>query len=91
MKPSPARVYFRSALVATARTGRKDFLIARDQMIKVTVQGDEPLEKTIRRFKKRCEKEGLVRESRRAAYYEKPSERRRRAQRKSRKSVAKGI
>ncbi|MHC4141953.1 MAG: 30S ribosomal protein S21 [Planctomycetota bacterium] len=37
----------------------------------------------LRRFKKLCEKEGLTKEIKRRQYFEKPSERRRRAQRKS--------
>ncbi|MCC7408126.1 MAG: 30S ribosomal protein S21, partial [Phycisphaeraceae bacterium] len=36
----------------------------------------------MRRFKKMCEKEGLTKDIKRQAYYEKPSERRRRAMRK---------
>ena len=37
----------------------------------------------LRRFKKLCEKEGLTKDIKRKQYFEKPSERRRRAQRKS--------
>lgn len=43
----------------------------------------------IRRFKKLCEKEGLIRDIKRNSYYEKPSERRRRAMRKARKAALK--
>ena len=39
----------------------------------------------IRRFSKICEKEGLNRDIKRNSYYEKPSERRRRKERKARK------
>jgi small subunit ribosomal protein S21 len=37
----------------------------------------------MKRFKKLCEKEGLVRDMKRIAYYEKPSERNRRRIRKA--------
>ena len=43
----------------------------------------------MRRFKKKCEKEGLIRDIKRSSYYEKPSERKRRKQRKAVKRVAK--
>jgi small subunit ribosomal protein S21 len=52
-------------------------------MIKVKARGNESLEQMLRRFKKMCEKEGLTKEIKRTAYYEKPSERRRRRLRKS--------
>ncbi len=52
-------------------------------MIKVKVRGNESVEQMLRRFKKMCEKEGLVKDIKRNAYYEKPSERRRRRLRKS--------
>lgn len=51
-------------------------------MIKVSGSGTEPLEKILKRFKKKCEKEGLIRDIKRSSYYEKPSERRRRKERK---------
>ncbi len=56
-------------------------------MIKVKARGNESLEQMLRRFKKMCEKEGLTKEIKRTAYYEKPSERRRRRIRKSVKRV----
>lgn len=39
----------------------------------------------LRRFKKLCEKEGLTKQMKRVAYYEKPSERHRRLKRKAEK------
>jgi len=51
-------------------------------MIKVSASGNEPLEKVLKRFKKKCEKEGLIKDIKRSSYYEKPSERRRRKLRK---------
>ena len=37
----------------------------------------------LRRFKKLCEKEGLIKDMKRVSYFEKPSEKRRRRMRKS--------
>lgn len=50
-------------------------------MIRVKARTNESLEQMLRRFKKVCEKEGLTREIKRVAYYEKPSEIRRRKER----------
>ena len=47
-------------------------------MTKVRVRPDEPFEKALRRFKKKCNKEGLMQRLKEIKYYEKPSERRRR-------------
>lgn len=58
-------------------------------MIRVKARGNESVEQMVRRFKKLCEKEGLTRDIKRTSYYEKPSERRRRKQRKSMKRIAK--
>ncbi len=51
--------------------------------IRIKARGGETVEQMLRRFKKLCEKEGLTKEIKRRQYFEKPSERRRRAQRKS--------
>ena len=58
-------------------------------MIKIRSRGNESIEQMLKRFKKLCEKEGLTRDIKRNSYYEKPSERKRRAMRKSRKAVFK--
>jgi small subunit ribosomal protein S21 len=50
-------------------------------MIKIKARGNEPVEMMLRRFKKMCEKEGVNKDMKRGAYYEKPSEKRRRRQR----------
>lgn len=52
-------------------------------MIKVKARGNESVEGMVKRFKKMCEKEGLVKDIKRNSYYEKPSERKRRRMRKS--------
>lgn len=47
-------------------------------MAKVQVSGNESLREALRRFKKMCDKEGIINQSKRYAYYEKPSDKRRR-------------
>ena len=51
--------------------------------IRVKARGGESTSQMLRRFKKLCEKEGLTKDIKRRQYFEKPSERRRRALRKS--------
>ena len=48
-------------------------------MIRVKLRGSETAEQMLRRFKKACEKEGLTKDLKRKAFYEKPSEVRRRS------------
>lgn len=48
------------------------------RLTKVRVKSDEPFEKALRRFKKKCNKEGLMQRLKELKHYEKPSERRRR-------------
>lgn len=50
--------------------------------IRLKARSGETAEQLLRRFKKLCEKEGLIKEVKRRAYYEKPSERKRREVRK---------
>ena len=47
-------------------------------MIKVKARINESLDQLLKRFKKACEKEGLIRDMKRTAFFEKPSEIRRR-------------
>jgi small subunit ribosomal protein S21 len=54
-------------------------------MIKIKARGNESVGQMLRRFKKMCEKEGLIKDIKRNSYYEKPSERRRRQLRKATK------
>jgi small subunit ribosomal protein S21 len=56
-------------------------------MIRVEARQGEPLDKTLKRFKKACEKEGLAKDIKKKAYYEKPSERLRRRQRNTIKRI----
>jgi len=46
-------------------------------MVEVTVRRDEPLERALRRFKKKYEKAGILKDVKRTSYYLKPSEERR--------------
>ena len=52
-------------------------------MIKVRARAGESVQQMVKRFKKMCEKEGLIRDIKRNSYYEKPSERNRRRRRKA--------
>lgn len=51
--------------------------------IRIKSRGGEHVEGMMKRFKKLCEKEGLTKDIRSREYYEKPSERKRRASRKA--------
>ena len=51
--------------------------------IRINARSGESAEQMMRRFKKLCEKEGLTKDIKRRAYYEKPSERKQRALRKA--------
>ncbi len=55
--------------------------------IRIKARAGETAEQIMRRFKKMCEKEGLTKDIKRRAYYEKPSEKKQRAIRKSAKRV----
>ncbi len=56
-------------------------------MLRVKSRTGESVQQMIRRFKKLCEKEGLIRDMKRVAYYEKPSEKNRRRSRKARRII----
>ncbi|MDP2929414.1 MAG: 30S ribosomal protein S21 [Candidatus Omnitrophota bacterium] len=47
----------------------------------VSVGENEPLERALRRFKKKIEREGILRTLKERKHYEKPSERKRRKRR----------
>jgi len=51
--------------------------------IRIKARHGEHIGQMMRRFKKLCEKEGLTKDIKRKQYFEKPSERRRRAARKA--------
>ena len=56
-------------------------------MVSIKIREDEPFEKALRRFKKKWEKAGILREVRSRAYYIKPSEARKIAKRTKRRRV----
>lgn len=47
-------------------------------MPEVVIHDDENFERALRRFKKKCEKAGILSDLRKHRHYEKPSERRKR-------------
>jgi len=51
--------------------------------IRIKARSGESIERMMRRFKKLCEKEGLTKDIKKRAYYEKPSERKRRDARRN--------
>ena len=51
-------------------------------MPRVEVRDNEPLEKALRRFKRKIEREGILKQLKARKHYEKPSERKRRKKRK---------
>lgn len=59
-------------------------------MLKIKSRTGESVQQMLRRFKKLCEKEGLIRDMKRNTYYEKPSEKNRRRERKSQRVVSRG-
>ena len=52
-------------------------------MIKIKSRSGESIQQMMKRFKKMCEKEGLIKDIKRQSYYEKPSEKGRRRARKA--------
>ncbi|WP_457640066.1 30S ribosomal protein S21 [Persephonella sp.] len=57
----------------------------------VRIQEGESFEKALKRFKKICEKEGIITEMKRREFYEKPSVKRKRKQRAARKRLIKAL
>ena len=52
-------------------------------MVEVTVREGEPLERALRRFKKKWERAGMLREVRQKSYYVKPTESKRAERKKA--------
>lgn len=57
--------------------------------IKVQIRPNESLESALRRFKRQCNYSGIFRLAKRVAYYEKPSEKRRREARERLRTIQK--
>mgnify|MGYP002867672391 FL=1 len=58
-------------------------------MVKVRPRGNESVQQMLKRFKRLCQREGIIRDMKRHSYYEKPSDRKRRQSRKSVRTVVK--
>ena len=58
-------------------------------MVKVRPRGNESVQQMLKRFKRLCQREGIIRDMKRHSYYEKPSDRKRRQSRKSVRTVIK--
>ena len=56
-------------------------------MLKIRSRTGESIQQMMKRFKKLCEKEGLIRDIKRNAYYEKPSAKNRRRVRKAQRNA----
>ena len=54
-------------------------------MPKVTLRANEPVERALRRLKKKIDKEGIMKVVKRHRHYEKPSQKRRRKAQESRR------
>ncbi|HTL48517.1 MAG TPA: 30S ribosomal protein S21 [Verrucomicrobiae bacterium] len=54
-------------------------------MLRVQITDNEPLEKALKKLKKKIEREGILKVLKARKHYEKPSEKRRRKQRTSKK------
>lgn len=52
------------------------------EMPRVEVKGNESLERALRRFKRKIEREGILKQIKARKHYEKPSERKRRKRKK---------
>jgi small subunit ribosomal protein S21 len=83
------RVAATAVVLAPGRAGGGDWAKSRafsnesesresEPVVKLRVRSGESIQEAVRRFRKLCERSGLRKEMRRKAYYEKPSERRRR-------------
>jgi len=58
-------------------------------MSRIEIGAGEPFERALRRFKKKIEREGVIRLLKARKHYEKPSERKRRKQREARANRSK--
>jgi len=57
-------------------------------VVEVTVRDGEPLEKALRRFKKKWERAGILRDVKKKSFYEKPSDSKREARKKALRRMA---
>ncbi len=59
------------------------------QVPKVVLKKNEPVDKALRRLKKKIDKEGIMKQIKQHRHYEKPSQKRRRKMKDARKKAAK--
>ncbi|MGR3318958.1 MAG: 30S ribosomal protein S21 [Candidatus Anammoxibacter sp.] len=59
-------------------------------MAKIQLTGRESVKEALRRFKKICDREGIINHSKRIAFFEKPSEKRRREESRRKKNIKRG-
>ena len=59
-------------------------------MSRIEISAGEPFERALRRFKKKIEREGVIKILKARKHYEKPSERKRRKQREARENRKRG-
>jgi small subunit ribosomal protein S21 len=57
-------------------------------VVEVTIREGEPLEKALRRFKKKWERAGILRDVKKKSFYEKPSDSKRIARKKAVRRMA---
>ncbi len=57
-------------------------------MVEVTIREGEPLEKALRRFKKKWERAGVLRDVKKRSFYEKPSDAKRISRKKALRRMA---
>ncbi len=57
-------------------------------MVEVTIREGEPLEKALRRFKKKWERAGVLRDVKKRSFYEKPSDEKRISRKKALRRMA---
>ncbi len=60
-------------------------------MVEVIVRKDEPVERALRRFKKKYEKAGILKEIKRNSYYLKPSDEKRIKRSKARRRMRRAM
>ena len=57
-------------------------------MVEITVKNNEPFERALRRFKKKWERAGILRDFKKKSFYEKPSDSKRIARKKAVRRMA---
>jgi len=91
-KAAPIGVKFRTILKRLALGQRQtEFIKGESYMPVIKVRENEPFDVALRRFKRSCEKAGVLAEVRRREFYEKPTTERKRAKASAVKRHAKKL